>query len=203
MVDVQDREQFKGTQAGQINALLAVLYGLLALAIVIAVLGIVNTLALSVTERRREIGMLRAVGVVRPQLRRTIYLESMLIALFGAIVGLAMGLVFGTLFVRTLRDQGLDQVSVPVGQAVLMLVLAAVVGVLAALWPAGPGGPDAAAGSDRRPLSRPPAGRAGSVARNGRRGRSSADPVQDRRKIRWKKSPTIGTEWPTGVTVDG
>ncbi|MEO7261902.1 MAG: FtsX-like permease family protein [Jatrophihabitantaceae bacterium] len=136
VVQVQDREQFKGEGASQINALLAVLYGLLALAIVIAVLGIVNTLALSVVERRREIGMLRAVGVLRPQLRRTIYLESMLIAVFGAIVGVALGLTFGTLFVRTLREQGLDQVSVPVGQAVLMLVLAAVVGVLAALLPA-------------------------------------------------------------------
>lgn len=136
VVQVQDREQFKGQVAGQIDALLAVLYGLLALAIVIAVLGIVNTLALSVVERRREIGMLRAVGVLRPQLRRTIYLESMLIALFGALVGVALGLTFGTLFVRTLREQGLDQVSVPIGQAVLMLVLAALVGVLAALWPA-------------------------------------------------------------------
>ncbi len=136
VVTVQDREEFKGTQASQINALLAVLYGLLALAIVIAVLGIINTLALSVVERRREIGMLRAVGVLRPQLRRTIYLESMLIAVFGALVGLAMGLVFGSLFVRTLRDQGLDQLSVPVSQAVLMLVLAGLVGVLAALWPA-------------------------------------------------------------------
>ena len=136
VVQVQDREEFKGENARQINALLAVLYGLLALAIVIAVLGIINTLALSVVERRREIGMLRAVGVLRPQLRRTIYLESMLIAVFGAIVGVALGLTFGSLFVRTLREQGLDQTSVPVGQAVLMLVLAAVVGVLAALWPA-------------------------------------------------------------------
>ena len=136
VVTVQDREEFKGTQASQINALLAVLYGLLALAIVIAMLGIINTLALSVVERRREIGMLRAVGMLRPQVRRTIYLESMLIAVFGALVGLALGLVFGSLFVRTLRDQGLDQLSVPVGQAVLMLVLAGLVGVLAALWPA-------------------------------------------------------------------
>ncbi len=136
VVQVQDREEFKGEGASQINALLAVLYGLLALAIVIAVLGIINTLALSVVERRREIGMLRAVGVLRPQLRRTIYLESMLIAVFGAIVGVALGLTFGSLFVHTLRDQGLDQISVPVGQAVLMLVLAAVTGVLAALWPA-------------------------------------------------------------------
>ncbi|WP_408667865.1 ABC transporter permease [Jatrophihabitans sp.] len=136
VVQVQDREQFKGEGASQINALLAVLYGLLALAIVIAVLGIINTLALSVVERRREIGMLRAVGVLRPQLRRTIYLESMLIAVFGAIVGVALGLTFGSLFVHTLREQGLNHISVPVGQALLMLALAAVVGVLAALWPA-------------------------------------------------------------------
>jgi putative ABC transport system permease protein len=74
--------------------------------------------------------------MVRPQVRRTIYLESMLIAVFGALVGVSLGLAFGALFVRTLRDQGLDHISVPVGQVVLMLVLAAVVGVLAALWPA-------------------------------------------------------------------
>jgi putative ABC transport system permease protein len=136
VITVQDREQFKGSQAKQINGLLGVLYGLLALAIVIAVLGIINTLALSVVERRREIGMLRAVGMARKQVRRTIYLESALIAVFGAIVGVALGLTFGALFVHTLRDGGLKHISVPWGQSVLMLVLAALVGVLAALWPA-------------------------------------------------------------------
>jgi putative ABC transport system permease protein len=136
VVDVQDKEQFKGTQASQINSLLGVLYGLLALAIVIAVLGIINTLALSVVERRREIGMLRAVGMLRPQVRRTIYLESVLIAAVGAIVGVALGITFGSLFVHALRDQGLDHIAVPVGQSITMLVLSAVVGVLAALWPA-------------------------------------------------------------------
>jgi putative ABC transport system permease protein len=136
VVDIQDKEQFKGKQASQINALIGVLYGLLALAIVIAILGIINTLALSVVERRREIGMLRAVGMHRRQVRRTIYLESMLIAVFGAIVGVALGATFGSLFVRTLRDQGLDHIAVPVAQSVTMLVLSAVVGVLAALWPA-------------------------------------------------------------------
>lgn len=161
VVDVQDRQQFKGTQASQINGLLGVLYGLLALAIVIAILGIINTLALSVVERRREIGMLRAVGMVRPQVRRTIYLESMLIAVFGAIVGVVLGLGFGSLFVRTLRDQGLDHISVPIGQSVLMLVLAAVVGVLAGR----PGRPNQAAGGDRGPLSR-----LGSVPHNRRSG---------------------------------
>ncbi|MEO9221612.1 MAG: FtsX-like permease family protein [Mycobacteriaceae bacterium] len=136
VVQVQDRDQFKGTQASQINTLLALLYGLLALAIVIAVLGIINTLALSVVERRREIGMLRAVGMQRPQVRRTIYLESMLIAVFGALVGIVLGTAFGWGFVRTLRDEGLTVIAVPWGQVVAMLVGSALVGVLAALWPA-------------------------------------------------------------------
>ena len=136
VVQVQNRQEFKGTVAAQIDSLLAILYGLLGLAIVIAILGIVNTLALSVVERRREIGMLRAVGMLRGQVRRTIYLESALIALFGAVVGVALGLTFGALFVRTLRDQGLEHTSLPWVQAVLLLVISAVVGVLAALWPA-------------------------------------------------------------------
>ena len=136
VVQVQDPEQYKGGQASQINSLLALLYGLLALAIVIAVLGIINTLALSVVERRREIGMLRAVGMQRPQVRRTIYLESMLIAVFGALVGVVLGIAFGWGFVRTLRDEGLTTIAVPWGQVVAMLVGSAVVGVLAALWPA-------------------------------------------------------------------
>ncbi|WP_206615792.1 ABC transporter permease [Rhodococcus xishaensis] len=135
-VQVQDREQFKGTQAQQIDTLLAVLYGLLALAVVIAILGIVNTLALSVVERRREIGMLRAVGMQRVQVRRTIYIESVLIAVFGALVGVVLGVVFGWGFVRTLADQGLDQIAVPWGQVLAMLIGSGVVGVLAALWPA-------------------------------------------------------------------
>ncbi|MEP6852438.1 MAG: FtsX-like permease family protein [bacterium] len=136
VVQVLDREQFKGSVASQIDQLLAILYALLALAIVIAILGIINTLALSVVERRREIGMLRAVGMMRPQVRRTIYLESALIALFGAVVGVALGLVFGALFVHTLRDQGLSAIAVPWGQAGLFLVISGVIGVLAALWPA-------------------------------------------------------------------
>ncbi|MBC2643270.1 MULTISPECIES: ABC transporter permease [unclassified Rhodococcus (in: high G+C Gram-positive bacteria)] len=136
VVQVQDRDQFKGTQGQQIDTLLAILYGLLALAVVIAILGIINTLALSVVERRREIGMLRAVGMQRSQMRRTIYLESMLIAVFGAAVGVLLGIAFGWGFVSTLKDQGLDQVTVPWGQVVAMLFGSGAVGVLAALWPA-------------------------------------------------------------------
>ncbi|GGK46707.1 ABC transporter permease [Nocardia camponoti] len=135
IVQVQDHEQFKGAQGAQINTLLAILYGLLALAVVIAVLGIINTLALSVVERRREIGMLRAVGTQRAQVRRTIYLESMLIAVFGAIVGLVLGVALGVGFLRTLRDLGIDQITIPWTQLVIVLIASAIVGVLAAVWP--------------------------------------------------------------------
>lgn len=137
VVQVQDIEEYKSAQSSQVDMILALLYALLALAVVIAILGIVNTLALSVVERKREIGMLRAVGMFRQQIRRTIYIESALIAVFGAVLGLAMGLVFGWGFVRTLRDEGLTIVAVPWTQVILMLVGSAVVGVLAALWPAG------------------------------------------------------------------
>jgi putative ABC transport system permease protein len=135
-VDVKNKEEFKGQQADQINGLLGLLYGLLGLAIIISILGIINTLALSVVERRREIGMLRAVGLLRAQLRRTVYIESLLIAVFGAVLGVAIGLTFGALFTHRLKDQGLNVLQIPWGQAVLFLVIAAVVGVLAALWPA-------------------------------------------------------------------
>jgi putative ABC transport system permease protein len=135
IVDVRDLDQFKGFLADQINGLLGLLYALLALAIIIAILGIINTQALSVVERRREIGMLRTVGMQRKQVRRTIYLESLLIAVFGAVLGVLLGLAYGSLFAHTLRSQGLDVLAVPWVQAVLFLVLAAIVGVLAALWP--------------------------------------------------------------------
>ena len=154
VITVQDREQFKGSQAKQINGLLGVLYGLLALAIVIAVLGIINTLALSVVERRREIGMLRAVGMARTQVRRTIYLESMLIAVFGAIVGVGLGLTFGSLFVRTLRDEGLDHISVPCGPVGGDAGAGRAGRRAGRAVAGGPGRPDPAVGGDGRPVSR-------------------------------------------------
>ncbi len=136
VVDVRNRTEFKGMLAGQINGLIGLLYGLLGLAIVIAILGIINTQALSVIERRREIGMLRAVGMQRKQVRRMVYLESLLIAVFGAALGVGLGLDL-RLAVRAhaCAAQGLTTLSVPWGQALLFLVLAAAVGVLAALWP--------------------------------------------------------------------
>lgn len=135
-VRVQDQTEFKAQVRGQINQLLSLIYALLALAILIAVLGIINTLVLSVVERTREIGLLRAVGTTRRQLRRMIRVESMVIAVFGALLGVVLGLVFGVALQRAIADQGINVLSVPWVLLVAFLVLAALVGVLAALWPA-------------------------------------------------------------------
>ncbi|MGJ0118358.1 ABC transporter permease [Williamsia sp. MIQD14] len=135
-VQVEDRAQFVGQASSQIDQMLAVLYGMLGLALVIAVLGIINTLALSVIERKREIGMLRAIGMARAQVRRTIYIESVLIAIFGAVLGVILGSGIGIALVRTFRDLGITTAVLPYGLIGITLVAAAFVGVLAALWPA-------------------------------------------------------------------
>ncbi|GAA1459742.1 ABC transporter permease [Williamsia maris] len=135
-VQVNNRAEFVGQASSQIDQMLAVLYGMLGLALVIAVLGIVNTLALSVIERKREIGMLRAIGMARAQIRRTIYVESVLIAIFGAVLGVILGSVVGIAVVRTFKDLGITTAVLPYELIGITLVGAAVVGVLAALWPA-------------------------------------------------------------------
>lgn len=135
-VTVQDQEEYKQQSRDQVNQLLFLVYALLGLAVLIAVLGIVNTLALSVMERTREVGLLRAVGLSRRQLRRTIRLESIAIAVLGAVLGVALGLLFGVSLQRAIADDGLEVLSVPGGQLVVFVVLAAVIGVLAAVWPA-------------------------------------------------------------------
>jgi putative ABC transport system permease protein len=111
------------------------IYGLLALSVVIAVIGIVNTLSLSVIERTREIGLLRAVGLSRRLLRRTITLESVTIAVMGAVLGLALGIVIGVLLQRALRDD-LTVLAIPWGNLVVFLGIAVLFGVLAAVAPA-------------------------------------------------------------------
>ena len=135
-VQVQDLTEFKDSFREQINGLLYGIYLLLALALFIAVLGIVNTLALSVVERTREIGLLRAIGTSRRQLRRMIRIESLVTSVFGAVVGLLLGVFFGQMLVRTLADLGLGVVSTPWVSLIVFLVVAAIVGVLAAAWPA-------------------------------------------------------------------
>jgi putative ABC transport system permease protein len=100
------------------------------------VLGIVNTLALSIIERTREVGLLRAIGVSRAQLRRMVTLESVVIAVLGAVLGVVMGIGFGVALMHALREEGLEVIDVPVGQLVMFLVVSLVIGVLAALLPA-------------------------------------------------------------------
>lgn len=135
IVGVYDKEEFSDQIREQVNQLLYMIYGLLALAIVIAVIGIVNTLGLSVIERTREIGLLRAVGMSRAKLRRMIMLESVTIAVLGAVLGMALGLLIGVLLQRVLKDD-LTSLGLPFGQLLLFLVIAIVVGVLAAVVPA-------------------------------------------------------------------
>lgn len=135
IVAVQDKEEFGDTVKGQVNQLLYMIYGLLALSIVIAVIGIVNTLSLSVLERTREIGLLRAVGLSRRRLRRMVTLESVTISLMGAVLGLVLGVLIGVLLQRSLSDD-LPELALPMGNLLLFLVIAVVFGVLAAIVPA-------------------------------------------------------------------
>lgn len=135
-VQVRDQADYKKLLQNQIGQLLNLVYGLLALAITVAVLGVVNTLALSVVERTREIGLMRAIGLSRRQLRRMIRLESVVIALFGAVIGLGLGMGWGTAAQKLLALQGLGTLAIPWSTIIAVFVGAAVVGLLAALAPA-------------------------------------------------------------------
>lgn len=135
-VTVKDPEGFAAEQKEQVNQFLYLIYGLLGLSVIIAILGVVNTLSLSVIERTREVGLLRAVGVSRRQLRTMIRLESVVVAVFGALLGLLMGVAFGSTLVLALEDQGLSELAIPWTWLLGFLVVAAVVGVLAAVFPA-------------------------------------------------------------------
>ena len=135
-VQVQTRAQFEQTQVSAVNQLLGLVYALLALAVLIALIGIVNTLMLSVFERTREIGLLRAVGMRRRQVRTMIRSEAVILAIFGAIIGIIIGTGMGVALVSSLKQQGITDTVVPVPNLVIFLVLAAVLGLLAATWPA-------------------------------------------------------------------
>ncbi|UFQ13902.1 MULTISPECIES: ABC transporter permease [Streptomyces] len=135
-VQVRDQADYKELIRQQIAVMLYLVYALLGLAIVIAVLGVVNTLALSVVERTREIGLLRAIGLGRRQLRRMIRLESVVIAVFGALLGLALGLVWGVAVQQVLALQGMKELAFPWATIIAVVIGSVVVGLAAALLPA-------------------------------------------------------------------
>jgi putative ABC transport system permease protein len=135
-VTLKNQKEFADEQKGLINTLLYIIYALLGLAIIIAILGITNTLALSVIERTREVGLLRAIGLGRRQLRTMVRLESIVISLLGATLGVAMGIIFGVSLQRAIADDGVDVLSIPWLQLAIFVVLSGVVGVLAAVFPA-------------------------------------------------------------------
>jgi putative ABC transport system permease protein len=128
-------EQFKAEEAGQVNSLLTFVYILLTLSIVVSLFGIVNTLVLSIYERRRELGLLRAVGTSRRQVRELIRYESVVTALIGGVLGIVLGIIIALVSSASLSSQGFV-LTFPVGTLIILLVLAGLAGVLAAIWPA-------------------------------------------------------------------
>ncbi|MFE5922723.1 ABC transporter permease [Streptomyces sp. NPDC056468] len=133
---VRDQTDYKEELKDQVGQLLNMVYGLLALAIIVAVLGVVNTLALSVVERTREIGLMRAIGLSRRQLRRMIRMESVVIALFGALLGLGLGMGWGATAQRLLALEGLNVLDIPWPTIIGVFIGSAFVGLFAALVPA-------------------------------------------------------------------
>jgi putative ABC transport system permease protein len=132
---VRTNAEYKQHTESQVNGFLTFLYVLLAMIGIISLVGIINTLALSVFERTREIGMLRAVGTTRRQLRRMVRYESVITSVIGGLIGVAVGLVFGWILTKGLSDQGIG-FSVPVSFIIVVLIVAALAGVLAAILPA-------------------------------------------------------------------
>lgn len=134
-IKAENQAQYKASQVAQFNQILGLMYVLLLFAVFIALIGIVNTLALSIYERTREIGLLRAVGMTRVQLRRMIRFEAVVVAVFGSLLGLVIGVGFGAAIVQAIRNQGIG-LQIPVVQLVLFVVLSAFAGLLAGWLPA-------------------------------------------------------------------
>jgi ABC-type antimicrobial peptide transport system permease subunit len=130
---VQTRQKFIDNQISGLTQVLNILYVLLALSIVVSLFGIVNTLVLSVFERTREIGMLRAVGTSRRQIRRMVRHESVITALIGSVIGIALGIVFGALLAARVTFIAF---TIPVGSLIVFVIAAWIVGLLAAIFPA-------------------------------------------------------------------
>ncbi len=135
VAEVLNQQELKESREEQVDQLVNLVYALLAMAIVISLFGIANTLALSIHERTRELGMLRAIGMSRRQVRTMIRYEAVITALIGAILGIVLGVIFAALISQPLKDEGFT-LSYPIGSLVVLLILAALAGILAAIAPA-------------------------------------------------------------------
>jgi putative ABC transport system permease protein len=135
-VDVQDQSEFIAQTQSQVNQIVTIINILLGLSVIIALLGVLNTLALSVIERTREIGLLRAVGMARRQVKRMIRTESVLICTFGGLLGLVVGSIFGIALQQALKGQGVTELGFPVVTLIIYLLCSALAGVVAAALPA-------------------------------------------------------------------
>ncbi|MEV0266361.1 FtsX-like permease family protein [Streptomyces sp. NPDC050617] len=136
-IQIQDKGDIVNEIASMVNLMLNMLYGLLAMAVIVAVLGVVNTLAMSVFERSQEIGMLRAIGLDRKGIKRMVRLESLVISVFGGVLGLALGVFFGWAAGELIGTSlATYELVLPWGRMGIFLLLSALVGILAALWPA-------------------------------------------------------------------
>lgn len=136
-IQVQDKKDISNGIAQMFTLILNMLYGLLAMAVIVAVLGVVNTLAMSVFERSQEIGMLRAIGLDRKGIKRMVRLESLVISLFGGVLGIGLGVFFGWAAGELLGSRmATYELVLPWARMAVFLLLAGTVGVLAALWPA-------------------------------------------------------------------
>jgi putative ABC transport system permease protein len=133
---VQDREEFRDSQEGQIDSVLIVVNVFLLFAVIIAGFGIANTLALSVFERTRELGLLRAIGETKGQVRRMITFEAVLVAVFGAVLGIVIGVIFGVATASALPESFITTIDLPYGSLVLVLVVAVILGIVASAFPA-------------------------------------------------------------------
>ena len=136
VISVMDREEYKSSLSSMIDQVLIILDALLALSIVIAIFGIVNTLALSVAERTKEIGLLRAIGTSRGQIRGMLGIEAAIISVFGTVLGMAVGVFAGAVIRLVYQNQGLEKLSIPWDELVVFLVLSIIVGLIASISPA-------------------------------------------------------------------